>query len=292
MLSQHTSAELIEAEKRVVQRLTGLGDVSHIVFTDTGWMSRVYIVNGGQFVVKCPRGEEVRREYVKEIAVLNLLGKIDLAVQVPKVLWSHPDNDYLGFAGIVGREFAQVVERAPSDTRRSVGRAIGGFLKQLHASKLDGAPTMTPRQEIDELRAKYELGLSVIARELTIIEQAALEDLVMTALPRELLEHDADPTLCHGDLGYWNMVLKDDGQIGVIAFGDAGYYDRSKDFMGLRDADLLDAALDAYGDGDAFRRRIRLRQRMLNIVDLPFFIGKGDETGIARTVAGLKAELE
>jgi aminoglycoside phosphotransferase (APT) family kinase protein len=291
MLPQHTPPDVIEHERRLVQQLAGVGDIRDVTLNDGGWTSRVYIVNDGQFVVKFPRGAEVKLEYACEVCALRLLETITSAVQVPRLLWSHPDNDYLGYEGIVGRQFAQVSASTDSGARKAIGRAIGAFLTQFHALTLDGASAMTLPAEIEEFQSKYKLGLPVISRDFTTREQGALETLIEEDLPRELLRCGDDPMLCHGDLGLWNMILKADGRIGIIDFGDAGYYDRSKDFMGLRDPDLLDAALDAYGDSDSLRRKISLRQKILYILDLPFFIGKGDEDGIGKTVAAIKAAI-
>lgn len=69
--------------------------------------------------------------------------------------------------------------------------------------------------------------------------------------------------MCHGDLGYWNMVLREDGGIGVIDFGDIGHYDRSKDFIGFEDAEALDEALKVYGDSELLRQKVAIRQKVL-----------------------------
>lgn len=291
MLSQQTPAHIVEHERRLVHALTGVSDVRRITFNDSGWTSRVYLVNDGQYVLKFPRGAEVKQEYSREIAVLKLLERIDSPVQIPKLLWSHPDNDYLGYEGIVGREFAQVFASTDAARRIAAGRAIGGFLKQLHALKLDGAPVTTVREEIGEFQEKYAWSLSVISRDFTPAEQIKLEAMIQAELPRDLLHFGEERALCHGDLGLWNMVLRDDGQIGIIDFGDVGFYDRSKDFMGLREPDLLDAALDAYGDSETLRWKIALRQKILHILDLPFFIGKEDEDGLRKTVGAIKAAI-
>jgi hypothetical protein len=87
------------------------------------------------------------------------------------------------------------------------------------------------------------------------------------------------------------MILQYDRQVGIIDFGDVGYYDHSKDFMGLGDPDLLEAALVAYGESKYLRRKIAVRQKILYILDLPFFIGKDDGVGIRKTVAKIKAIL-
>jgi aminoglycoside phosphotransferase (APT) family kinase protein len=291
MLSQQTPAEVVERERQLVRKLIGLSDSDHVVLNDRGWTSRVYIVNDGQYVVKFPRGEVVRREYASEIAVLNLLAQIESPVRVPVLRWLHPDNAYLGYEGIVGDEFAPMVALTDAETRRAVGYAVGSFLKQLHGLALEGARVMTIEDEIDEFQSKYDLASPVVTRDFTEDEQARLATLIEEEMPKELLRLGEDRALCHGDLGLWNMILQYDRQVGIIDFGDVGYYDHSKDFMGLGDPDLLEAALVAYGESKYLRRKIAVRQKILYILDLPFFIGKDDGVGIRKTVAKIKAIL-
>jgi aminoglycoside phosphotransferase (APT) family kinase protein len=291
MLSQQTPPELIEQERRLVQQLTGVSGADQVVLNDGGWTSRVYIAGGGRFVVKFPRGEAVRHEYASEIAILTLLARIEAPVQLPRLRWRHPDNAYLGYEGIIGDQFAPLAARTDADTRKALGRAIGRFLKQLHSLTLEGARVVTTGDEIEEFQYKYRLSSPVIARDFTKDEQARLARLVEEEMPAELVRLGEDRALCHGDLGLWNMVLSQDGRIGIVDFGDSGYFDRSKDFMGLRDPDLLDSALEAYGDDQVLRQKIAIRQKILNILDLPFFIGKADAAGIGKTVAEIKVAL-
>jgi hypothetical protein len=80
-------------------------------------------------------------------------------------------------------------------------------------------------------------------------------------------------------------------RLGVVDFGDAGYYDRSKDFVGLEHADLLDAALCVYGDDSVLREKIAARQVALPVIELPFYIGKHDDAGLRRTLTRLRERL-
>ena len=174
---------------------------------------------------------------------------------------------------------------------KRIGRAVGAFLKKLHAQKLDGAIAMTIEDEIAEFQYKYELGRPVITTDFSEVEQTRLRTLILDEMPSELMRLGGDLALCHGDLGYWNMVLGKNGTIGIIDFGDIGYYDRSKDFIGFEDMEALDAALNAYGDVELLRQKIAIRQKVLAILDLPFYIGKEDHVGIKRTVAKIKYSL-
>lgn len=289
--SQQTSLHVIEDEKQQIKELVGLSDLSAIAFNDVGWTSRVYIIHNGQYVFKFPRAETVKNEYAQEIALFKLLDKQATHVQVPKVRWTHPRNDYLGYEGIIGQEFTPLAAHMSIEVKRSIGRAIGSFLKQLHALNLHNARTMTVHDEIKEFQYKYGLALRVIERDFSQEEQAKLKALLYDEMPSELTQLGRDKALCHGDLGYWNMILKPDNHIGIIDFGDVGYYDRSKDFIGLQDNEILDQALGVYGDNPLLRQKITIRQKVLYILDLPFFIGKNDEQGITRTVAKIRAGL-
>lgn len=291
MHSQKTDHSTITKEKQLVKDLAGLSDSDHIELNDVGWTSRVYIINNGQFVIKFPRSEVVKKEYEQEIKILRLLEQIHSEVQVPKLRWTHPGNEYMGYEGIVGQAFDQVAKNTDIEIKKNIGRAIGTFLKHLHNLPFKGTRILNIEAEIKEFQYKYGLAQSVITRDFSEQEQAKLKHLIEMEMPNTLRKLGEDMAVCHGDLGYWNMVLKADGSIGVIDFGDIGHYDRSKDFIGFEDSEALDEALQVYGDSELLRQKIAIRQKVLAILDLPFFIGKEDEDGIRRTVGKIRAGL-
>lgn len=282
--------ETIASEKQLVSHLANV-HIDQIIFNDIGWTSRVYIVSNGRFVVKFPRTDEVKKEYEQEIAVLKLLEQIKATIQVPKIRWTDANNDYLGYEGIIGQAFDQVAPTTDTAIKQTIGHAIGEFLKQLHALNLDNARTMTIQDEIKEFQYKYGLGLAVIKRDFSEEEQTKLETLIYEEMPTELERLGEEMALCHGDLGYWNMILTEAESVGIIDFGDIGYYDKSKDFIGLEGKEALNEALKVYGDNEILRQKIAIRQKVLSILDLPFFIGKKDEKGIVKTVTKIKAGL-
>jgi len=272
-----------------VLALTELTDVAEIEVNDVGWTSRVYLVGHGRFVVKFPRHEDVRREYEQERSILTALENVRLDAQIPRIRWTDVDNSYLGYEGIVGQTFDRACAATDAATRARVGQTVGNFLAQLHALQLGCARTISVDDEITEYQYKYRLGLPAIDGNVTRAERARLQALVHEVMPSELQRLGGDLVLCHGDLGYWNLVLSADGTVGVIDFGDVGYFDRSKDFIGLTDTDIMEAALATYGDTELLREKIAIRQRVLPILDLPFHLGKGDAQGIARTMERIRA---
>jgi len=283
--------KVIENQKNLVQNLVGLTDSKQIALNDIGWTSRVYIVNNGQFVVKFPRREEVKKEYEQEIKIYKLLEQIVTELQTPKLRWTSPNNDYLGYDGIKGVEFDQVVQNTDIPTKKQIGRSIGNFLKQLHQLTLEDAHIMTVEDEIKQFQAKYAASASVIVSQFTASQQAKLDHFINQSMPTEMRDLGSDPSLCHGDLGQWNMILKDDGHIGLIDFGDVGYYDRSKDFCGLEDPAMLDTALSIYGDDEQLRQKIAIRKQAIPFIDLEYFVKKSDTVNTDKTVEKIKKWL-
>lgn len=268
-------------EIAIVRKLAGLHASEPVVQNEMGWTSRVHLVNGGQFCFKFPRSKAARQEYAHELAGLRMLQGFRWAVQLPEIRWVHPRNAYFGYAGIQGSALDQSSGWEP----RAVGARLGGFLKQLHTRDLSGLPSISIEDEIKQFQSQYRLGREVLQQHLSRAQQTQLRSLVHQELPSALVRLGSEPALCHGDLGYWNIVAKPDGEVGVIDFGDIGYYDRSKDFIGMQDSQVLESALQEYGDRLRLRQKIAVRQKMLPILELPHYIGKRDEAAIARTLA-------
>jgi aminoglycoside phosphotransferase (APT) family kinase protein len=290
---QHTPSDtqIVEAQKRQVQALTG-ADIGLIVFNELGWTSRVYIVDGGQFVVKFPRQASVKKEYAQEVKIYTLLKQLQHpSVQVPRLRLTHPDNDYIGYEGIEGVELDSVAKSLSEQELQTIGKAIGGFLKQLHTLDLEDPYVVGVDAEIKQFQEAYKDSLSVLQKQLPEAALTKIDTFINHDMPAEMLRLGSKPVLCHGDLGYWNIILKPDGQIGVIDFGDVGYYDQSKDLCGLSDAASLDAALAEYGDSAELRQKIAIRQQSIPFLDLRYYTKKNDEANIRKTVATISANL-
>jgi aminoglycoside phosphotransferase len=197
----------------------------------------------------------------------------------------------LGYEGIVGVEFDSVSGTITPDHQRAVGHSIGIFLKQLHQLDLKEPHVMTVDDEIAQFQAKYEASLSVIRQEFSKDEQAKVSAFIYNDMPENMRQLGSDSALCHGDLGYWNIILKADGKIGIIDFGDVGYYDRAKDFCGLQDATMLNAAIEAYGDSELLRQRIAIRQKAIPFLELQYYAENNDADKTQETVATIKVGL-
>lgn len=288
MQSQHTKQETIAKEKQIIAGVLNLPGDDTIILNDVGWESRVYIINSGEFVFKFPRSETVRKAYKQEIAGYRLVGQIKSAIVVPNVRWIHPHNNYFGYEGVIGSALEDEFHNLSEERKIKFGRELGTFLKQMHDLKLEGLPTMTLEQEIAEFQEKYRIGLSELKRHFSVTKRAKIEQLVFEIYPKKVRSLKMDKALCHGDLGYWNIIYGKNHQVGIIDLGDLGYYDRSKDFIGVNEQKMLDAVLSQYGDNEILREKIVLRQQILPILDLPYFIGKNNREGVEKTILRIR----
>jgi aminoglycoside phosphotransferase (APT) family kinase protein len=287
MHSQQTPESIIAKERTIIQNLDGIPQNAEITFEDYGWDSRVYMIDAGKIVFKFPRTEAIQRHYSIEMQVIDITHSFESNVKTPDIHWRQSMNQYYGYNGIVGTTLDFAGQQSESFKQR-LGTELGLFLQQLHQKQLPDAGTITIDDEIHDLHEKYRVGLAIFASTYTATELLKLEQLVFNYLPKHLPTLGFDKVLCHGDLGYWNVVLGADTTIGVIDFGDSGYYDRSKDFIGLADEAALQAALKTYGDNPILRQKITARRHILYFHDLPFFMGKSDQAGIATTLDAIR----
>jgi Ser/Thr protein kinase RdoA (MazF antagonist) len=282
-------------DEAVILRELGADAEREIVYIDEGWDSRVYLVNGGEMVFKFPRSDAVRARFHLEVEALRLLEDVPTTVAIPKIRHEGPGLEYFAYAGVVGRSLAETVAALTTNARRAVGTAIGQFLRVLHRLDLDRAVATPVDAEGANYAAYLESGRPALVQRLTARELRVVEAFVLEELPAAITGLGSDLRLCHADLGPWNIIVPsfsaraDEAQrrgagesevpVGVIDFGDIGYYDASKDFSGFGDDVILDAALDGYGADELLRAKSALRAKAFPVLDLPFFVGRDDRAG-------------
>ncbi len=280
----------MEKELEIVKRLTNIKDDKRIVLNDIGWTSRVYVIDNGKIVFKFPRNEDSRRDYKYEIIALELIKDIGFGIDVPKISWITKDNDYIGYYGIEGVSLTEDrVSKLNEEEKIKLGTSIGIFLKKLHLLK-PSKPTykMTVEKEIREYQDKYKMALTTLKKYFNEEQLKIIEAFFMIEMVAKMINLNEDLVFAHGDLGYNNILLTDTNELGVIDFGDAGYYDRSKDFIGLSDEIIKEHAIIAYGNDKTLREKIAIRQKALPILDIPFYVGKKDQAGIDKCIMKIK----
>lgn len=200
----------------------------------------------------------------RELVVLEALaGRLPLPIPVPTYV-GRPvpefDRPFWGAPRIPGEELA--VAGLAEETRVPVARALGGFLRALHAPEvaLDvvavaaarGVTLPTDPNRRGEPSALRERTLPRLERlraagaELDFPALTAVLDAAVTAGPSV-----GDPVLLHGDLHLRHVLVADDGApTGVIDWGDTGLGDPAVDLMigyAAFVGAVRDAFLDAYG---------------------------------------------
>lgn len=286
------------AEKALARKILNVSDHAPLTCNDVGWTSRVYLYRQGYRVVKFPRYAAVKQEYARECALYRHLQSYDFpSVQLPQ-LWAVGFNyNYLAYTGIVGETLDVGLERQVFDRsqKQYLGQQLGLFLKAFHGLALATCIEETPRQEIDVLQEKYLLGLPYLKKHLQGIELQMLEKYVTQVFGEKMQTLGYERALCHGDLGFWNMVYGQRPEaltLGIIDFGDVCYGDASRDFVGLSDPVIRDAALEVYGETPQRRERVLLRQKMLPVLELPYYLGKQNQAGINQTCSRIRALLQ
>ncbi len=275
--------ELILKEKKIVSSLTSVRP-EEIVYNDLGWTSRIYIINQGEIVFKFPRTQKVIQEYIKEIQIYYLLNNINMGVGIPQVKWQGPELRYFGYAGISGVTIDMCLHELTIDTKVKIGKNLGLFLKKLHTLDLKDANTYNLKDEITEFQEQFRRGENEIQTAFTKKKFSKIKNFVFQEFPDKVLNLGLSKALCHGDLGFWNIIYSSSGNIGIIDFGDVSYCDFSRDFIGLSDPTILESALSIYGEESKLREKIILRMKSLPILELPFFLDKKDRVGFKKSL--------
>ncbi|MDR0796812.1 MAG: aminoglycoside phosphotransferase family protein [Tannerella sp.] len=275
-------------ELAIVQKLTHITDENRIVLNETGWTSRVYIIDDGAFVFKFPRGKKWYDECRHELTILKLISEYAFNVNLPLIKWEGENLSYTGFYGVKGKSITtQAIEKLNDRQKREVGEKIGLFLKKLHSIDYKGK---SPNNESDIIlwlqktfhKRKRLLEVYFNKNELETIEE------IVTAFPQKSTQYGTEQVFCHCDLGYNNILLTGNLEVGIIDFGDSGMYEKSHDFTGLEDDIMLDAAIIAYGDDEVLREKVAIRRQLLPLMEMLFLIDRKDEKGINESASKIK----
>lgn len=285
-----TSQETVEQEKQLIAGLAGVSS-SAITLNDSGWDSRAYNVSNGQYFVKFPRNEKIRGRYGYQIAAQKLAGSVNSAVRIPKVLWEGVDGAYFGYEGIAGIALKEALPSLDDAAKRAIGETLGDFLRQFHQLNLSEARPMGLEQEIAQVQSWYKKGLHLSQNIFSDEEQAKLHQLVYDVWPDQLMALGYVPALCHGDFHFDN-IFYDNGNVGVIDFGDVCNADHSKDFADFDDPVIFEAAMAAYdSDDDKLLEKIRLREDMTRSITLTAQLIKNGEKAARETIAKIREQL-
>jgi aminoglycoside phosphotransferase (APT) family kinase protein len=280
-----------ENELKIVKYLTGAGN-GRIEAIETGWTSRVYIVDGGKIVFKFPRNEKFRKACKQEVTVLKLLKGRQFSVSVPVLKWTTKDNSYFGYYGAVGKPLRDVIDSLSEEQKIEIGTLLGEFVKQLHAIKDYGdIQAQTLDEQAKEYQDWYRKDRALLNDFLSATELKAIDDFFEDEVPKSMTG-PCELVFCHGDLDYNNTLIDGAGQVGVIDFGDARLYDRSQDFRGMDDEVLREAMIKAYGCGEIINKAAsEITSKMIDVLNLLYCIEQKDPAGINEYLTRIRAKF-
>ena len=277
-----------QEEIKIVMQLTQ-ADKKQILINEIGWTSRIYLVDDGRFVFKFPRNKEGKADLNHEINVLKSIEGHDFNLKTPVVKWCGERSDYVGFLGVPGEALSPEAMKFISNTQKeTLGKQLGIFLKKLHSVNGVGNLGGNEEDQTSEYQEKYRENRNVFEQYFNTDELAFVDELFLKTALSRIKELGKDIVFCHGDFGYNNILLDSNMTAGVIDFGDAGFNDRSIDFVDLDDATVLNAALEAYGDDMVLREKIAIRQKIFPIFLMLFYIDKKDSKGIGQCVEKIR----
>ena len=236
-------------ELEFVSKLTGVAP-EKIEFSDDGFLSRGYIIDGGHIVFKFKKWPEI--SYKNEIKTLRTISSLDLGASLQSVGWTSDADEYLGLYGIVG----ETIKKNPS----GFGEQIGKFLKNLHAVDFKDARTVSLENEFSIWTGRFSRSKDVLARYFSIEEIKRMEEFVNVTAKKELKALGEKPVFSHGDFCLGNIFVDNTGKIGIIDFSEAGYLDEAADFMDMEDDELCKKVLDTYGADETLRQKVAIRR--------------------------------
>lgn len=247
-----------------VMELTGASE-NQIALHDDGYWSRAYVVNGGEFVVKFPKYDDV--SYESEAKFLNLISPLSLPVNTQKVKWLAEDKRSIAILGVKGTPLSKI-ENLTAPQKQNIGKQIGAFLKQLHSLNTDfGGQSLD--EELLEYKKLYGECADFYAKHFSKEEQQTLGYLMHTYLPTARKDLNEKHVFCHADIWEPNLLLDDDGKVGIIDCANAGYFDEAADFM-VEDETLRGFILDEYGADEVLRKKVELKYDM-SVIAGPHF---------------------
>lgn len=281
----------IKNELKIVKRLASVDD-NRIEVNETGWTSRLYIIDGGRIVFKFPRNAKFQEECKQEIAALKLIKEQNFSLSVPILNWVVEDNSYFGFYGVVGKPLGTVIDELSEHQKNEIGTQLGGFLKQLHSIKNYGnIKAQTLEEQAEEYQDWYRRDRGLLKDFFLESELEKIDNFFACEVPK-CMTGTGDLVFCHGDLDYNNTLINDENCVGVIDFGDARLYDRSQDFRGMDDHILREAMIKAYGGGEVISKEAAAAtSKMIDVLNMLYCIEQKDLVGINNFLKRIKSKI-
>lgn len=277
---------LFKTEIETIKKLVGVEE-NRIRFSDDGFMSRGYVIDGGRLVFKFKKRFDTT--YVYEAQNLDYLNQQNLGVHLQSVAFKAEDNSYLGIYGVPGISLEQYTM---SDTMRiAIGRQLGEFLRELHSLEPKTEIVYPLNDLIGVWQARYTKAKKTLAKHFDAEELAYMDTLMMREMPNTLQELGEKRVFSHADLGDGNIFIDSDGRVGIIDFNESGYIDEASDFMDITDNNLCSIMLDIYGADKTLRKKVEMQRRIRPIFVLDVYADRDEDT-IQKIIRQIRYHLD
>lgn len=272
-------------ELQIIEKLTGVAQ-ERIKLADDGFWSRGYVIDDGRIVFKFKKVPEV--SYVSEIRTLEFVGSLSLGVSLQRVGWVSPDDRYLGVYGVVGRPLETVSQL----DYQSVGAQLAFALRKLHQAHPEGAEILTLDEELSAWQGRYMRSHDRLLDYFSEKELVRLDRIMFEVVPAKLKRLGENIVYSHGDLGDGNIIIDDNGKVGIIDFSEMCYLDEAGDFMDVSSDELRRVMLDAYGADEILREKVKLRVMARPMIVLGDYVKRGEVKRVERMVVKIRRILE
>lgn len=272
-------------ELQIIERLTSVTP-EHIKLADDGFWSRGYIIDGGRIVFKFKKDPKV--SYKTEIKMLEFINSLGLDINVQKVGWVSPEDKYLGIYGVVG----EPLDDLDSPNYASIGKQLADFLRKLHQAQPADAEKMTVDEEAKAWQERYQKSQAELRQFFSEAELARLDLFVFETVPNKLRELGEKLVFSHGDLGGGNILVDEDGKVGIIDFSEMLYLDEAADFMDVGSDELREQMLASYGADDNLWEKVRIRVLVRSLFVFGDYARRGDTSYVEELVIKIKELLE
>jgi len=252
--NEHAREEILKTIE-----LTGAAE-KQIELHDDGYWSRAYVINGGELVVKFPKCENVN--YENEAKFLDLISTVALPVNTQKLKWIAEDKRCIVLWGVKGKPLSEL-ENLTVLQKQNIAKQIAAFLRELHSLDVD-LSRQSLCEELSEYKAAYDDCTDFFTKHFSKEEREILDYLMYVHLPSARKELGENLVFSHADIFEPNVFLDDDGKVGVIDCGNAGYFEEAADFC-VNDEVLRDFILDHYGADENLRKKVELKYDMSTI---------------------------
>jgi tRNA A-37 threonylcarbamoyl transferase component Bud32 len=222
---------------------------------------------------------------------LKLLKNHEFNINIPIIDWIGEDNEYIGFRGMPGKSLTtEIINKLSEEQKRKVGTQIGKFIKIFHAIDYKGKSPNSEKIVNEWFLNSFRKRMRTLKKYFNENELKVIEKLIKS-LPEKSAKYGIEEVFCHGDLGYNNIILSENLEVGIIDFGDAGHLDKSYDFIGLEDDIILDAAILAYGGDNVLMKKISIKQQVLPLMEMFFLIERKYKVGIEKCAGKMRSNI-